>query len=108
MPEPISIANPEAPNLTELYVGKLTLWFSYQTCVAFAVPGHGRVVCANRWGAMTGKHLNLIDKGQRGTRLPREQFDKALAFVQEAIGGTLDKEFTVKLAGELAELRWES
>lgn len=75
--------------LTELYVGDLTLWFSYTTIVAFAIPGVGRRVCENVWSQTTGRHLNEIDNGNKAGRLPRAQFEKELAVVQEQLNTTL-------------------
>jgi hypothetical protein len=40
-------------------LGNLTVWFSYDTIVAF-MDGHGKVVSENVWGPTTGKHLNEI------------------------------------------------
>lgn len=57
-------------------VGRLTVWFSYETPVAFSIPGQGMVVRENDWGPMTGKHLNWIDGGDRGTRVPSDEFEK--------------------------------
>ncbi len=62
-------------------IGDLTLWFSYETVVAFRAPGHLRRVCENVWSTTTGKHLNWIDGGNKAERLPSEEFDKELAAV---------------------------
>jgi hypothetical protein len=63
------------PNFCEVTVGPLTLWFSYQTIVAFMV-GTGRcVVRQNEWGPTTGKHLTMIDGGEKASRVPGDQFE---------------------------------
>ena len=54
----------------------VTVWFSYQTPVAFRVQGKGLVVRQNDWGPTTGKHLNFIDGGHRGGRVNAEEFEK--------------------------------
>ncbi len=59
-------------------LGRLTVWFSYKTPIAFQVGGRGPVVCVNCWGPTTGKHLNAIDGGNKGARLPRREFEAAL------------------------------
>lgn len=65
-----------------LTLGTLTLYFSYQTVVAFDEDnGDGIQVVANQWGPTTGKHLNWIDGGNKSSRLPKEKFDKALKAV---------------------------
>ncbi len=54
----------------------LTVWFSYQTPVAFQVDGFARVVRRNDWGPTTGKHLNAIDGGDHKTRVDGETFER--------------------------------
>lgn len=51
------------PNFTRVKVHDLTLWYSYETCVAFHTPADGLHVRENEWGPTTGKHLTLIDGG---------------------------------------------
>ena len=52
-------------------------WFSYKTLVAFQKWDDRLVVRQNDWGTTTGKHLNAIDGGDKKTRLPALEFDKA-------------------------------
>lgn len=88
------------PNFTEIYVGDLTLWFSYTTIIAFAVPGVGRRVRENSWSTTTGKHLNSIDGGAKHSRLKGAEFERQLAIVLGAIGTALEgvsKELTKEL-----------
>lgn len=59
-------------------IGPLTLYFSYQTVVAFADDQIGLRVTENLWGPTTGKHLNAIDGGNKRSRLPNEQFNEEL------------------------------
>jgi hypothetical protein len=68
----------EAPNFTLVFLPKITLWYSYQTCVAFQQDGHTRRVCENVWSSTTGKHINSIDGGDKKNRLPRAEFEKQL------------------------------
>ena len=59
-------------NFHQVTLGKLTLFFSYETVVGFSTPKTGLCVSENIWGTTTGKHLNIIsDKTQR---IPREEF----------------------------------
>jgi hypothetical protein len=61
-------------NCTRVAVGNnLTLWFSYKTVVAFRV-GPEMVVHENYWSKTTGKHLNLIDGGDKKSRLKPDPF----------------------------------
>ena len=63
-------------------IGNVTLWFSYNTVVAFS-DGYGRKVCENVWGAITGKHLDWIDGGNKKSRISSEEFDKQLKWMLE-------------------------
>lgn len=70
-----SISHPtDRPNYSVVYLGDKTLYFSYQTLIAFRAPGYGLVVRQNDWSATTGKHLNYIDGGDKSKRLTGELF----------------------------------
>ena len=78
----VSIDHPtDRPNFTRVWVGNLTLIFSYKTIIAFQY-GWGAdewVVHENDWSATTGKHLNWVDGGeQHDKRLDAESFGRAL------------------------------
>jgi hypothetical protein len=64
-------------------LGDVTVYFSYETPVAFSAPGHGLVVRENDWGPTTGKHLNWIDSGDHKLRIPGSEFEEQL---QEVAG----------------------
>lgn len=57
-------------------VGPITVWYSYQTPVAFQVGSADRVVRSNSWGPNTGKHLNWIDNGDVESRVDGETFQR--------------------------------
>lgn len=65
-------------------IGRLTLYFSYQTVVAFNYKGE-LVIRENDWGPTTGRHLNCIDSDKRG-RLCGEEFKKKLDNVLKECG----------------------
>ena len=67
----------DRPNFTRVDVGELTIWFSYETQIAFHTYETGTVVHENDWGPTTGKHLNAIDGGDKKSRVTREAFDAA-------------------------------
>jgi hypothetical protein len=46
---------------TEIAIGNITVYFSYNTIVAFETPEHGLICCENIWGSTTGNHLNSIE-----------------------------------------------
>ncbi len=81
----VSIDHPtDRPNFTRVWVGSLTLIFSYSTIIAYQY-GWGAdewVVRENDWWATTGKHLNWVDGGeQHDKRLPSDEFEAALGKV---------------------------
>lgn len=51
------------PNLTLVEVGPLTVWFSYQTPIAYRAFDGEVHVCVNVWGQTTGRHINLVAEG---------------------------------------------
>ncbi len=60
-------------------IGKIRLYFSYQTVIAFHEDGHCVKVRQNDWSTTTGKHLNAIDGGNKKNRLPGAEFEKELS-----------------------------
>ena len=64
------------PNFTEVELGSVTVWFSYQTPIAFRVSGEKRIVRRNEWGVTTGKHLNWLDSGDKDSRVDAETFHR--------------------------------
>ena len=76
----VSIDHPtDRPNFTRVWVGDLTLVFSYETVIAFQY-GWGAdnwVVRENDWSATTGKHLNWVNEDHKD-RLTGEEFKRAL------------------------------
>lgn len=62
------------PNLTEVKIGTITVWFSYETPVAFDCADYGLVVSENVWTMTTGRHLNAIDEGRTDERISHDQF----------------------------------
>ena len=68
-------------------VGSLTLWFSYDTVVAFSsMDRYPPLVSENCWGPTTGKHLNAIDDRNKKNRMKRADFENALIGVLKAHG----------------------
>lgn len=67
-------------NARVVRVGRVRLWFSYQTLVAFQIDTQPLTVRKNKWGSITGKHLNLIDGGNKESRVSRTKFDGLLTY----------------------------
>jgi hypothetical protein len=61
-------------------------WFSYQTLVAFKKGSSPTVVHRNDWGTTTGKHLNLIDGGDKAAKKTRLDSEKFAAAFTAAFG----------------------
>jgi len=60
------------------------LWFSYETCVAFATKGYV-VVSENAWSTTTGRHIGCIPHDKRH-RIPLEEFEAKLRKFLDAHG----------------------
>jgi hypothetical protein len=65
-------------NCLRVCIGNLTLYFSYQTVVAFRSNELGLVIRENDWSTTTGKHLNWIDP-EKKIRISGEEFEKLLS-----------------------------
>ena len=89
-----SITRTENDNLTRLYLGeRITIWFSYETPVAFAISGEGTFKQEKgRHSRTTDRHLNTIP----GTALEREEFDRRLARLLETLNAALDNSTEIK------------
>lgn len=70
------------PNTMAVRVNEATFYFSYETLVAFYHPDTGNVTHENIWNNTTGKHLNLIDQGQKKLRVNSEKFNKLLTQIE--------------------------
>ena len=81
--ESVTISRSCNDNLTRLYLGdNITIWFSYETPVAFAISGEGTFKSENIWSRTTQRHLDSIP----GHELKREEFKKRLARLMGKIG----------------------
>lgn len=68
--------NSDSANTLRFDIGPYTFWYSYKTLVAFRAPEHPLVVSENVWTTTTGKHLNLIDRGEKKNRVDNETFQR--------------------------------
>lgn len=59
------------PNFTKIVVGFVTVWYSYNTPVAFVRADGRKFVHENIWSNTTGKHLNAIDGGSKEAKASR-------------------------------------
>ncbi len=74
----VSINHPTGRvNFSYVYVGSLTLVFSYQTVIAFQQGWGSWVVTVNYWGPTTGKHLNWVSEDKE-SRLEDDEFQAQL------------------------------
>ena len=63
--------------------GGISIYFSYQTIVAFRHSKTGLVISTNEWGNTTGKHLNWIDRDKK-IRIPHKDVLTKLASVMKS------------------------
>jgi hypothetical protein len=73
-----------ASNCTEVTIGEITLYFSYETCVGFHHASTGTVLSENIWSRTTGKHLTGF--GSKDCRIPHAEFQKKLEEVTKNYG----------------------
>ncbi len=85
----VELSRSQSNNLTRVYLGNLVLWFSYETVVAFHVPGQPRVVSENVWSQTTGRHLNEIS-ADKSARVPHDEFTRKLGEVMVHLNAGLD------------------
>lgn len=72
-------------------MGPLRVWYSYRTPVAFSWMGPApMVVHQNVWGTTTGKHLNMIDGGDKEARKQRVDGEHFQAMWDEHVAPLLD------------------
>lgn len=74
---------------TLVEIGNLSIWFSYQTPVAFQVGGHPRVISNNYWGSATGAHINAIDS-DKSRRIGGTEFESRLKDVVATVDDVLE------------------
>lgn len=64
----------------------LTLWYSYNTIIAFRGGGYPMTVRQNDWSTTTGKHLNAIDGSDKKGRVSGEKFETMLQDALKKLG----------------------
>jgi hypothetical protein len=60
----------------------ITLFYSYQTIIAYRDVEDGFVMSQNIWGSLTGGHMNLLS-GDKKLRIPHEEFEIKLQAAME-------------------------
>ena len=75
----------EANNLHRLELDDITIWFSYETPIAFRctikeTAFNMFVITKNIWSPTTGKHLNIINPDKK-IRVDNSNFNEALTRV---------------------------
>ena len=92
----------EGPNNYRVEIGNLTLWFSYETIIAFQTGGK-RFVCENVWSPTTGKHLSRIDGGiadAKKSRTKRYEFSRLLDGSTERLASCVNLAIPAPAASE--------
>lgn len=81
----VSLEIGHTPNYATVYVGDVTLYFSYHTVIGFHTYETGTVVRQNDWGPTTGKHINALGVDKED-RLDATAFQEKLESVLKWIG----------------------
>ena len=76
-----AVGKTERPNFSCVQMPDITIWFSYNTPIAFNAGNH-LVVRENDWGPTTGRHLNYVEDSRwndnQRNRKPNEVFEEML------------------------------
>ena len=74
----IRLINQGTVNKNIVEIGNISLYFSYETIVAFLTPRFGLVCRVNDWSSTTGKFLNDIQP-DKSKRIESAEFEKQIA-----------------------------
>jgi len=80
----IEIQQSQNGKLTRLYLGNIVIWFSYETPVAYSVPGIAGVVTSDKgWTQTTRRHIATIP----GRRAPiaHDDFMRGLNLIRGSV-----------------------
>jgi hypothetical protein len=64
-------------NSLQVQFDSFTLFYSYQTIIAYKDNQDGFVMCKNSWGTTTGKHMNWLDE-DHSKRIDGNLFEQKL------------------------------
>lgn len=82
----IEIERTQNDKLTRLNLGSIAIWFSYETPVAYTVPGMAGVIVSDKgWSVSTRRHLGTIEF--RNAPIPHAEFEAGLERIEKAIAG---------------------
>jgi len=70
--------HPISQNCIAVEIGKLTVYFSFRTPIAFRKKAQPRRVCENVWGEVTEKHMAFVEAGKSTDRIKKYDFEKKL------------------------------
>ena len=101
----IRLARTMNRNLTQVTVGPLDVWFSYETPVAYWMDGQPQVVCQNVWSSTTGRHLASLDGGPKTEdgklRVPHDLFVESLERVLAQLNAPKMADLTTTMRASL-------
>ena len=69
---------------TILRIGKMEIFYSYETAVAFTLEGQPLVFSENLWGQTTAKHLNLF-KARKGATVGPVERGEFMVWLQDEL-----------------------
>lgn len=76
-----------ASNFNSVDINGVRVFFSYETAIAFSIPGQ-TVVRQNVWSTTTGKHLNRVDGGDKTAKAARVDGETFTLELHRALAGS--------------------
>lgn len=67
--------------LKVLYIHDVTIWFSYETPIAFKIADNDVVIRKNEWGRATGGHIGMIKREHEYIEVDGKEFEKQLSYL---------------------------
>ncbi len=85
----IKLEQSQNGKLSKLTIHTATIWFSYETPVAYILPGVDGVVTSDKgWSMTTRRHIATI--GDRRAPIDHEEFERGLMAIMHAVSGLYD------------------
>ena len=82
----IKLQQSQNGKLTKLTIHTATIWFSYETPVAYIIPGVEGVVTSDKgWSVTTRRHIGSIP--DRTAPIAHEVFERGLMAIMYAVSG---------------------
>jgi len=73
-------------NGKEIEIGKITIYVSYSTVIAYRTPEEGLVARVNDWNTTTGGHMSAIPGNSKEDRISGPDFEERFSKMLEDHG----------------------